>query len=229
MWVCGRQGQRLARSHPAMQRWGWLSPGLGGRAVFSDPKEVSGLRRQEHRRQPILCLAGQAPDGMFRLLGTENPESAAEAGRLAISYGKGIPAQPPPHSCVPLCKSSTPCMDKQKQAQASWSRFQGSGGNGGAVCPLCKAGSGCPLTLGPNPDPRPGTLTKSEIRKFPELHQCRHARGSPRACPAPQSRGSAQSVSVQALWDPGRRALGQLQPLGRPSAGCRSWTRSPET
>lgn len=28
------------------------------------------------------------------------------------------------------------------------------------------------------------------------------------------------------LVDPGRRALGQLWPLGRPLAGCRSWTRA---
>lgn len=68
-----------------------------------------GLRSQAAGAQkatPSSAWQGrQRRDGMFRLLGTENPESAAEAGRLAISQERGIPAQPPSPTPVSLSVS----------------------------------------------------------------------------------------------------------------------------
>lgn len=156
-----------------------------------------GSQAAEHRRQlhPLLGRAGNAEMACF--VCSEQRTLSLELRRAGWPFPRkgGSLLSPPPPPC-PLCESSAPCMDKQKQAQALVSRFRGSGVEWKGLSVLvCTAGSGCPLfTLGPT---RPQTRHSLTVRSewFPELHQCRHACRSLRACPA-SKQGSAGSVSV---------------------------------
>ena len=88
--------------------------------VFSDPKEVSGLRRQEHRRQPhpLLGRAGNAEMACFVCLEQSTLSLELRSAGWPFPRKGGSLLSPLPHSCVSRCESSTPCVDKQKQAQA---------------------------------------------------------------------------------------------------------------